>query len=148
MGGGKALDTLDERESRSSLAGVFMAAALEGVAMFDFSKEVLPYLDELPPSVGNVVSRVHLPAIAEAQAATAPAQGVERICRAQPERECRRGRIPSGHPRAGGGCVGSRAGARPAGAAAASSRCRAGSASPVRLRLPSPRRAAHPPRRA
>jgi cell wall-associated NlpC family hydrolase len=77
--GGKALDTLDGRESRSSLAGVFMAAALEGAAMFDFSKEVLPYLDDLPPSVGNVVSRVHLPAIAEAQAATAPAQGVERF---------------------------------------------------------------------
>jgi cell wall-associated NlpC family hydrolase len=82
VGGGKLLDTLDERESRSSLAGVFMAAALEGAAMFDFSKEVLPYLDELPPSVGNVLSRIHLPAIAEAQAATPAAQGVERI--AQP----------------------------------------------------------------
>jgi hypothetical protein len=77
--GGKALDTLDGRESRSSLAGVFMAAALEGAAMFDFSKEVLPYLDDLPPSVGNVVSRVHLPAIDEAQAATPSVQGVERI---------------------------------------------------------------------
>ena len=31
-GAGKAMDTLDVRESRSSLAGVFMAAALEGVA--------------------------------------------------------------------------------------------------------------------
>jgi len=79
MGGGKVLDTLDGRESRSSLAGVFMAAALEGAAMFDFSKEVLPHLDELPASVGNVLSRVHLPAIAEAQAATPPAQGVEPI---------------------------------------------------------------------
>ena len=79
LSGGKALDTLDERQSRSSLAGVFMAAALEGVAMFDFSKEVLPYVDDLPPAVGNVVSRVHLPAIAEAQAATPSVQGVERI---------------------------------------------------------------------
>ena len=32
LSGGKAMDTLDVRESRSSLAGVFMAAAFEGVA--------------------------------------------------------------------------------------------------------------------
>jgi cell wall-associated NlpC family hydrolase len=85
VGGGKLLDTLDERESRSSLAGVFMAAALEGAAMFDFSKEILTQIDELPSSVGNVLSRVHLPAIAEAQAATPPVQGVERIAAATPQ---------------------------------------------------------------
>jgi putative modified peptide len=79
VGGGKLLDTLDERESRSSLAGVFMAAALEGAAMFDFSREALAHLDGLPAPVGNVLSRVNLPAIAEAQAAAPPVQGVEPI---------------------------------------------------------------------
>jgi hypothetical protein len=79
VGGGKLLNTLDERESRSSLAGVFMAAALEGAAMFDFSREALAHLDELPAPVGNVLSRVNLPAIAEAQAAAPPVQGVEPI---------------------------------------------------------------------
>src|SRR5918996_517420 len=62
MGGGKALDTLEERESRSSLAGVFMAAALEGAAVVDFSKDVLPHLNEVPEAGGKGVSRVHLPA--------------------------------------------------------------------------------------
>jgi hypothetical protein len=79
VGGGKLLDTLDERESRSSLAGVFMAAALEGAAMFDFSREALAHLDKLPAPIGNVLSRVNLPAIAEAQAAAPPVQGVEPI---------------------------------------------------------------------
>ena len=40
LSGGKAMDTLDVRESRSSLAGVFMAAALEGVGPIDFSKDL------------------------------------------------------------------------------------------------------------
>src|SRR5918996_1243979 len=79
MGGGKALDTLEERESRSSLAGVFMAAALEGAAVVDFSKDVLPHLDEVPAAVGKVLSRVRLPAVSEAEAATPRVQGVERI---------------------------------------------------------------------
>jgi NlpC/P60 family len=79
MGAGNVLDTLEERESRSSLAGVFMAAALEGVGIYDFSKRVLPHLDDVPRAVGDVLSRVHLPAIAEAHAATPRAQGVEPI---------------------------------------------------------------------
>ena len=79
MGGGKALDTLEGRESRSSLAGLFMAAALEGAALYDFSEEVLPHLDDVPESVGKVLSRVHLGGIAEAQAATPAAPGVEQI---------------------------------------------------------------------
>ena len=44
MGAGKAMDTLDGRESRSSLAGVFMAAALEGAGVYDFSKDLAPHL--------------------------------------------------------------------------------------------------------
>src|SRR5918996_6567345 len=85
MGGGKALDTVEERESRSSLAGVFMAAALEGAAVVDFSKDVLPHLNEVPEAVGKVLSRVQLPAVSEAKAATPRVQGVERIRVAQPD---------------------------------------------------------------
>jgi hypothetical protein len=79
VGEGKVFDTLDERESRSSLAGMFMAAALEGVAIFDFSQQVVPHLSDVPEAVGNVLSRVRLPAVADAQAATPRAQGVESI---------------------------------------------------------------------
>jgi hypothetical protein len=77
MGGGKALDTLEDRESRSGLAGVFMAAALEGVAVYDFAERVLPQLDDVPEAVGQVLSQIHLPAVAEAQAATPSEQGVK-----------------------------------------------------------------------
>jgi cell wall-associated NlpC family hydrolase len=72
LGGGKAMDTLDVRESRSSLAGVLMAAALEGVGVYDFSKDLVPHLEGIPDSVGQVLSRVNLPAlpgVATAQAA-------------------------------------------------------------------------------
>ena len=34
VGGGKAMHTLDLRESRSSLAGVMMAAAMEGIGIY------------------------------------------------------------------------------------------------------------------
>ena len=34
MGAGKAMMTLDQRESKSSLAGVMMAAAMEGVGIY------------------------------------------------------------------------------------------------------------------
>ena len=62
-GAGKAMDTLDVRESRSSLAGVFMAAAVEGVAGFDFLSDFAPHLEGIPDSVGQVLSRVDLPAV-------------------------------------------------------------------------------------
>ena len=39
LSAGKAMDTLDVRESRSSLAGVLMAAAFEGVGVYDFAKD-------------------------------------------------------------------------------------------------------------
>jgi cell wall-associated NlpC family hydrolase len=70
LGAGKALETLDVRESRSSLAGVFMAAALEGAAAYDFSQQIVPHIEDLPESVAKVLSRIDLPLVApEAQAA-------------------------------------------------------------------------------
>ena len=62
-GAGKAMDTLDVRESRSSLAGVFMAAAFEGVGAYDFLSDFAPHLEGIPGSVGQVLSRVDLPAV-------------------------------------------------------------------------------------
>jgi cell wall-associated NlpC family hydrolase len=56
---GKAMETLDDRESRSSLAGVFMAAALEGAGVWDFSKDLVPHLNGIPEQVEDVLSRVH-----------------------------------------------------------------------------------------
>jgi NlpC/P60 family len=70
LSGGKAMDTLDMRESRSSLAGVLLAAAFEGVGVYELSRDFLPHLDAVPESVGQVLSRVDLPAVSEAQAAT------------------------------------------------------------------------------
>jgi NlpC/P60 family len=59
MSAGKAMETLDDRESRSSLAGVFMAAALEGAGVYDFSRDLVPHLDGIPEQVQQVMSRVH-----------------------------------------------------------------------------------------
>src|SRR3954447_14547099 len=59
---GKAMTTLDGRESRSSLAGVLMAAAFEGAGAYDFSKGELPHIADIPDSVGKLVSRLELPA--------------------------------------------------------------------------------------
>ena len=70
---GKAMETLDERQSRSSLAGVFMAAALEGVAAYDFMGDAIPHLEEIPESIGQVLSRVDLPAVPGLGVATAEA---------------------------------------------------------------------------
>jgi len=53
------MDTLDGRESRSSLAGVFMAAALEGAGLYDFSKDFAPHLQGIPQQVQEVLSRAH-----------------------------------------------------------------------------------------
>ena len=63
LGAGKAMHTLDIRESRSSLAGVMMAAAMEGMGVYEFSKHVVPHLDDIPAAVGDVLSRVNLPAL-------------------------------------------------------------------------------------
>ena len=58
MGAGKAMMTLDQRESKSSLAGVMMAAAMEGVGVYQFGEHILPHLDDVPSAVGDVLSRV------------------------------------------------------------------------------------------
>src|SRR5687767_10878899 len=63
LGAGKAMMTLDIRESKSSLAGVMMAAAMEGVGVAQFAQHVAPHLDDIPEMVGDVLSRVSLPAI-------------------------------------------------------------------------------------
>src|SRR4051812_29199511 len=63
VGGGKAMLTLDIRESKSSLAGVMMAAAMEGVGIYHFTENVLPHLEEVPGQVADVLSRVDLPAL-------------------------------------------------------------------------------------
>jgi NlpC/P60 family len=59
MSAGKAMETLDDRESRSSLAGVFMAAAFEGAGVYDFSKDLVPHLHGIPEQVEQVLSSVH-----------------------------------------------------------------------------------------
>src|SRR4051794_39236510 len=63
MCAGKAMMTLDQRESKSSLAGVMMAAAMEGVGVYQFGEHLLPHLDDVPSAVGDVLSRVSLPAL-------------------------------------------------------------------------------------
>src|SRR3954452_7555637 len=63
LGAGKAMLTLDVRESKSSLAGVMMAAAMEGIGLYQFSEHVLPHIEEIPGQVGDVLSRVDLPSI-------------------------------------------------------------------------------------
>ena len=63
VGGGKAMTTLDMRESKSSLAGVMMAAAMEGVAIYQFTENILPHLEEIPGQIADVLSRVDLPAM-------------------------------------------------------------------------------------
>ena len=61
LGAGKAMMTLDMRESKSSLAGVMMAAAMEGVGIMQFAEHVAPHLDDIPEAIGDVLSRVNLP---------------------------------------------------------------------------------------
>ncbi len=63
LGAGKAMQTLDIRESRSSLAGVMMAAAMEGMGIYEFSKHVVPHIEDLSGSLGDVLSRVNQPAL-------------------------------------------------------------------------------------
>src|SRR4051812_24903434 len=68
LGAGKAMMTLDLRESKSSLAGVMMAAAMEGVGVMQFVEHVAPHLDDIPEAIENVLSRVNLPAVGGALA--------------------------------------------------------------------------------
>src|SRR4051812_30049374 len=75
LGAGKAMMTLDLRESKSSLAGVMMAAAMEGVGVMQFVEHVAPHLDDIPEAIEDVLSRVNLPAIG-ASPAHSPAPAV------------------------------------------------------------------------
>ena len=59
LGAGKAMMTLDMRESKSSLAGVMMAAAMEGVGIMQFAEHVAPHLDDIPEAIGDVLSCVN-----------------------------------------------------------------------------------------
>ena len=60
---GKAMHTLADRESRSSLAGVMMAAAVEGIGVAEFAHHVVPLLERAPRAVRDVVARMRLPTI-------------------------------------------------------------------------------------
>ena len=102
LGGGKAMHTLDIRESRSSLAGVMMAAAMEGMGVYEFSKHVVPHIEDLTGSLGDVLSRVNLPALpGQGSLAGAPQQSGAAA----------RARGGGGRP-GGGGCGRQRRGAR------------------------------------
>src|SRR5207248_9282045 len=63
LGAGNAMMTLDVRESKSSLAGVMMAAAMEGIGVYEFAKHVLPGIEDAAGHVGSVLSHVNLPSI-------------------------------------------------------------------------------------
>jgi cell wall-associated NlpC family hydrolase len=62
-GRGNAMQTLEVRESRSSLAGVMMAAALEGVGVFEFANHIVPGAIAAPGAARDVLSRVNLPKV-------------------------------------------------------------------------------------
>ena len=55
--------TLEVRESRSSLAGVMLAAAMEGVGVAEFVRHMAPHLSEVGSAVTGVLSQINLPAI-------------------------------------------------------------------------------------
>ena len=46
-----------------SLAGVLMAAAMEGMGLYEFSRHVVPQIEDLSGSIGDVLSRVNMPAL-------------------------------------------------------------------------------------
>jgi cell wall-associated NlpC family hydrolase len=71
FGAGKAMHTLEVRESRSSLAGVMMAAAIEGIGVLGFVEHVVPAAAAVPGKVQDVLSRVNLPAVGGARGALA-----------------------------------------------------------------------------
>lgn len=64
-GAGKAMHTLEMRESRSSVAGVMMAAAFEGIGLLGFAEHVVPRASA-PGPVRDVLSRVNLPVVDQA----------------------------------------------------------------------------------
>jgi hypothetical protein len=71
-GDARAMMTLDGRESRSSLAGMLMAAAVEGVGVYQFASHVLDSGPAAQPAA-QVLSQVRLPAVHQAVRASASA---------------------------------------------------------------------------
>ena len=64
LGAGKAMMTLDIRESKSSLAGVMMAAAMEGVAIIRVRRARRARSSRTSAeAIGDVLSHVNLPAV-------------------------------------------------------------------------------------
>jgi cell wall-associated NlpC family hydrolase len=61
--GDDPVQALEARESRSSLGGVVMVAAIEGVGLYEMSERLLPNINALPTEVADLVSRVNLPAV-------------------------------------------------------------------------------------
>ena len=106
LGAGKAMMTLDVRESKSSLAGVVMAAAMEGVAVYEFTKHVAPGLEDLADDVAGVLSHVNLPAV---QGIFGGGGGAPAAAPVVPE--------PEGEDAVGGAAAGGAAAAAPAPAA-------------------------------
>jgi len=62
-----------------------MAAAMEGMGVYEFSKHVVPHLDDLPDAVGDVLSRVNLPALPGAGSLAAAPEASPAALVAEPE---------------------------------------------------------------
>src|ERR1700751_2642724 len=61
--GGRALMTLERRESRSSLAGVMVAAAAEGVDLAQFAEHAAPALArDAGSAISHLMQHPHQPA--------------------------------------------------------------------------------------
>jgi NlpC/P60 family protein len=72
--GGRALMTLEMRESRSSLAGVMVAAAAEGVDLANFAEHAAPALSrDAGSAIHHLMQQPHHAAPAPAHEAAAPA---------------------------------------------------------------------------
>src|SRR5690349_9336738 len=69
---GKATDTLDARNSPSSILGVLMAAGMGGVGLAE-ALDHLQHAGNIPPAAGNVLTR-HLQALHDAPQADAPSR--------------------------------------------------------------------------
>lgn len=80
-GSGKAMQTLDLRESRSSLAGVLMAAAVEGFAVW----QVVEHAGDVGDAVADMLSQVQLPAIPDPRGGSAGGPAV--VAAALPDEE-------------------------------------------------------------
>jgi hypothetical protein len=71
--GGRALMTLEMRESRSSLAGVMVAAAAEGVDLAQFAEHAAPALaHDADAAVHHLMQHPHRPAPAPVRGAAPP----------------------------------------------------------------------------